>query len=39
MRQPAPQVAMALCEPVAFLLLPLDVLTLVDTLVLAAVLM
>jgi hypothetical protein len=39
MRPPAPQAAMALCEPVVFLLLPLDVQTPVDTLVLVVVLM
>jgi hypothetical protein len=39
MQQPAPQAAMALCEPVVFLLLPLDAQTPADTLVLVAVLM
>jgi hypothetical protein len=37
MRQPAPQVAMALCEPAAFLLLLLDVQTLAGMPVLVAV--
>jgi hypothetical protein len=35
MRLPAPQAAMALCEPAAFLLLPLAVQTPADMLVLA----
>jgi hypothetical protein len=39
MRLQAPQAAMALYEPVAFLLLLLDVQTPVDTLVLVVVLM
>jgi hypothetical protein len=39
MRQLVPQAEMALCEPVAFLLLPLDVQTLVDMPVLVVVLM
>jgi hypothetical protein len=39
MRPPAPQAAMALCEPVVFLLLPLDAQTPADTLVLVVVLM
>jgi hypothetical protein len=39
MRQPVPQVAMALCEPVVFLLSPPAVQTPADTPVLVAVLM
>jgi hypothetical protein len=37
MRQPVPQAAMALCEPVVFLLSPLAVQTPADMLVLVAV--